>query len=135
MNFLVKKSVKIPIYPGILEICIGESAEELNRLYCYGDGTNCFEEDKEVYAHAIVARHRSDKKLNKRYVIVLNPNYKSDKITPGIIAHEALHITTFLLHDVGVVFDPDNEEPYAYFLGWVVDEVYKFLEEKEIKIE
>jgi hypothetical protein len=51
------------------------------------------------------------------------------KLTVDTIAHEALHISRMILHNRGVDFDPENDEPYAYMVGWVSDVIYKTLKQ------
>ncbi len=44
---------------------------------------------------------------------------------PGIVAHECLHATNYILQDRGV--EPANElndEHYCYHLQWLVEELY-----------
>ncbi len=129
-----RKTVTIPIYKGIFDICITSSHKDLNELYCNSRGKNHFEDDEIVYAHAMIAKLKNDVEGLRRYVMVLNFNNKVDKIDHGAIAHEALHITHFLLENKGIVLDYDNDEIVTYVLGWVVDEVYKFLKEINITI-
>lgn len=48
--------------------------------------------------------------------------YRPLDATPGLIAHEALHINSFnnaLLNIEPPTFE--NDEPHAYFIQWVVD--------------
>ena len=52
--------------------------------------------------------------------ILLSPKPKL-----GEIAHEAVHAAHFLLKDVGVKITPDNDEPLAYLVQWIVDELTK----------
>lgn len=39
------------------------------------------------------------------------------------IAHEATHLCNQLFKNIGAKVDVDNDEPYAYLLGWVVKQV------------
>lgn len=61
-------------------------------------------------------------KDHTEYVIVF-----SDFITPGIIAHESLHLVNYLFRDRSMVMDLENDETQCYMLSWVVEECYKFL--------
>ena len=53
----------------------------------------------------------------------------NQKITPGGVAHEALHITNRIFNDIGYTLDPLNDEPQAYFLDWLTDEILNKIEE------
>ena len=41
------------------------------------------------------------------------------------IAHEADHIVSFIFKRVGIKLDLDNDEPHAYLLGYIVEQIYK----------
>jgi len=43
--------------------------------------------------------------------------------TPGLIAHEVSHLTTKLLATCGVS-STENDEPYAYLIGFLVDKIW-----------
>lgn len=44
---------------------------------------------------------------------------------PGVIAHEALHFTTWLLDSRGVPVNYENDEAMAYCMEWLVDLIGK----------
>ena len=49
--------------------------------------------------------------------------------TPGIIAHEALHLVNEIFIDIcHDHFDRRNDEPEAYLLCWIVNRVHELLE-------
>jgi hypothetical protein len=54
-------------------------------------------------------------------------------VTHGTIAHEAIHAANFLFGDRGIVLDADNDEAFAYFTEWIVDQVYTFARECKFK--
>lgn len=45
--------------------------------------------------------------------------------TISLIAHECDHISTALLSNIGIIHDIGNDEPHAYFLGYLVREIIK----------
>lgn len=47
------------------------------------------------------------------------------KATAGIIAHEAVHIVNYVFKQADIQLDIENDEPYAYLLGWVVEQITK----------
>lgn len=49
----------------------------------------------------------------------------SEKITPGVIAHECLHVVNYILGDSGVEVSVTNDEAQAYLLTWLVNKVHK----------
>ena len=61
---------------------------------------------------------------------ILNPNYGYGQyITPGIIAHEAVHAKNMLFDDVNIVCDLINDEPEAYMVEWFTDQASEFYKE------
>ena len=59
-------------------------------------------------------------------VVVLNKKYlKDENFAIGTIAHESLHITSFIMKRVGIHPDVNNDEAQAYLLSFVVEQVYK----------
>ena len=62
----------------------------------------------------------------KHHLIILNMKYLTDELfTIGTIAHEAFHITNFMMKRVGIKPDIENDEPQAYLLSLIVEHVYK----------
>ena len=47
------------------------------------------------------------------------------KTDAGVIAHEAVHITNYVFKHANITLDINNDEPYAYLLGWIVEEIHK----------
>lgn len=41
-----------------------------------------------------------------------------------VIVHELSHVVFLILGDVGVQVDPDNNEAFAYLLGYLVRQVF-----------
>lgn len=50
--------------------------------------------------------------------------------TPGIIAHESKHIVNHIFEDVCQRLDLYNDEAECYLLGWVVDRIHEFINQK-----
>ena len=51
-------------------------------------------------------------------------NIDKNNLPHGLIAHEILHITTFILNKVGIKFCFKTDEAYAYLLNYLIDDVY-----------
>jgi len=41
------------------------------------------------------------------------------------VVHEAVHVQNRTYEHAGAKLDTKNDEPQAYMLGWIVDEIYK----------
>lgn len=88
--------------------------------------------DEEPYAHCF------ELEWSKKYgvCILLNFNHSwGSKISYGTISHEAVHAVSFLFDSRGVVPDFNNDEPQAYLVEYIVDEVVKFAKSKGFKID
>ena len=122
----LRKSIKVPIYVGRFDIVITDSVTEYKKVYT----DNHLESSEYIYGHTIRTRtHKSDKTV---WAMVLN--FNSDvPITHGVIAHEALHVTAFILDWVNQDFDHNNHERFTYLIQWITDEVYKFLKQQNLE--
>ena len=54
-----------------------------------------------------------------------------EKSTPGIVAHESLHVVNITLGWSGVVADYENDETQAYLLGYVVNRIIETIKPLE----
>lgn len=58
------------------------------------------------------------------YMILIRHKYKRDL---GVISHEALHITNYILGDRGVKVTLYNDEAQTYLLGYIMNKINKIL--------
>jgi hypothetical protein len=52
---------------------------------------------------------------------------------PETIAHEAIHVKNMVMKHSGWKQDPDNDEPEAYFVGFIVKAIDSILQEYKKK--
>lgn len=92
-------------------------------------------------------KDKNFKKVNKKYNLNISENYGAVSFqknengfeyfvcfidtNKSLLMHEAIHICNYVFKNIGVRLDLENDEVQAYFTGWIVDEMIKFL--KEIK--
>lgn len=120
MRYLHKAESLIPIYGGTFILFLTNSAEMLKEY------VPDFADDQ-VYAHALY-RDWDDK---DRFMMVLN----FDKVIhPGAIAHEALHVAHNIASCRDILPDYENDEPIAYLVEWVTDEVYAIIHQMEFEV-
>lgn len=112
-----KKTIKIPLYFGTVEMIVVKDLTELNSR------TNF---DLFGFEACVFPEHH--KSGLSKYVIAFEPNPPAK-----IIAHECFHLVTNVFHDRGITIDNLNDEPAAYLLGYFVDEVHKFIHPKKKK--
>ena len=107
-----RKTIKIPIYFGTLVIYKGNNWRKIEKKYNLKSTKGCL-----GFAFSL------DEKNKPSQFIVCVPK----KYDAGVVAHEALHLTNFILKERGINADYDNDEAQAYLIGWIVTEIYKFL--------
>jgi len=115
-----KKVVKVPLYFTQLVILLSDDIERIRKEL------PPMEEEEEVFAHCLY-HHIKDKSA---IFILLNPKHKywEDRMH-GIIAHEVLHASCFVFYKAGISPDVNNDEPQAYLVEWMTQEVYKVIDE------
>jgi hypothetical protein len=110
------RTINIPIYCG--SITFYES-EDLNVV------AKKIGIEKSLDGYTAFFWHKSRKNGYVEYILAFEPNPKE-----SVVAHECVHFSNRLFMDHGIELDPDNDEPYAYFMGWAVNECHKFLKTK-----
>lgn len=115
-KYLHKKVTEIPLYKGKLLIIFSNCADKVKAVYPDF-------EDPDVYAHAIYTHVKGW----DSFIVLLNFDNKLSRISPGVIAHEAVHTANSIARERGVQSDFLNDEPIAYLAEWITDEVYKFM--------
>lgn len=102
--------------------------EKLRRLYRYEDNSNLIEDTTKGLATTSTV---VNKKTNRKAVLVkinkLELPKDADKKLElvNIAAHEAMHVLSDIYSYVGAEVTFDNQEPAAYFLGWITQNIYK----------
>lgn len=49
----------------------------------------------------------------------------ADNVDAGEVAHEASHVAMDIMSDMGCILDPNNQEPFAYMIGWATDCIWQ----------
>lgn len=111
-----KDNYNIPIYFGILQVVVNKSFHEAIKGYNFPQNSNTDDYDAFVLEN-------SNKKDTYRVSVFIKPD-----VTPSVVAHEALHIMNRIMHRVEAIPTWSNDEPQAYLIGWIVEQIYKTLE-------
>ena len=120
---MTHKSIQIPLYHQNLQIIIcNDVKKELDEV------------NKKYYIHNDKFEFSGYSEGNgKCNLILLNKKYLKDEVFAiSTIAHEAFHITSFVMKRVGINPDVNNDESQAYLLSWIVEQVY--IEYKKSKL-
>lgn len=56
-----------------------------------------------------------------------------NNINTDVIAHESTHVAFETFRDIGGIADEDNQEPFAYLVGWVAKQIKNALNYKKFK--
>lgn len=103
---MIKKKIKVPLYFQNLTIIQTDDFESIEKQYNLKG--NYPEYDAITF-------NTSDS-----IVVVFN-----SKVTPSIIAHEFVHVCSYVFTGICAKIDLDNDECLAYLLGWVVEQIHK----------
>ena len=120
-KIMIHKSIKVPLYHQYIQVIICDDAEkeidQINKKY-----------PANIDRFEFSGYSEGSGKFN---LIVLNKKYLTDEaFAISTIAHEAFHITSFVMKRVGIHPDVNNDEAQAYLLSWIVEEVYKQFKNK-----
>jgi len=118
---LISKTVKIPIYHGQLTVCIYENDKDIEELKLKYDISELCN-----YAAIYFPLHNSNG-FTRYFILFSNECKYSD------VVHECVHLTNGLFLDRGIILDPNNDEPQAYFTGWAFNQcigLFKKLESR-----
>lgn len=117
-----EKKIKIPIYQGDFYIINTNDTAELNRRHDLIID--------EIFAHSFLSTPLIDGIYLETYYAIFDFS-RPDGCKPEIddLAHEAFHLTGMVMNQKDIKYDPDNDEPFAYLVGWFMRELVEYLYE------
>lgn len=105
------------IYPTALIVAVTNSQSAIFDMFLDENGNELKELPENCDALVVSVTERSTK---KRYDLVVFR--KKEYMSVAAMAHEAFHATLNMCEKLGItITENDNNEAFAYFLGWVVD--------------
>jgi len=109
---ITTKTTKIPLYcpENRIRVHIVDRIKDVKKFRDILD-----DEDEYDTEDALVFEDASGKYPTRTMI------FEREHITAGIIAHEAIHTKNHIFDSIGITLDPTNDEPEAYFMGWLVD--------------
>lgn len=108
---MISKTFRIPIYFGELVILQDTDFKKIIKRYNLDESAS----GMEAFAFRL-----NPKGSPTKYVVALRKG-----VTPGVVAHEALHVVNMLFDDCCIQLDIKNDEHSCYMLGWIVDKIHK----------
>lgn len=106
-------NIPIPIYFGTLQVVVTKDFREPESKLGFDFTVS------QLHYSSYVSNTTSNKTGITRYTLLIKPD-----ASPKIIAHEAFHVVSMVFNDRGIEYDTENDEPAAYLLGWVVEQIH-----------
>lgn len=114
------KIVQLEPYPPQLAIvCSEKEHEELQKLMDLPDFGNW--NDRETRTASTFTFSR----VNYPYLLIVVELYHPDDLKYNTISHEGIHVMSSLMNYVGLKYDPENDEWYAYQHDFIVNAICK----------
>ncbi len=114
---MLKKTLEIPIYYGKLTIVLDKDLSYIERNF----------KTKSLSDFGAVTLKHPNK--YRHYIVAF-----TDSKHLSNIAHEIIHLKNHIYLDCAMEIDRYNDEPEAYLVGWLFDEIYNFLIKSKPKI-
>ena len=124
-GYLHSEAFQVPIYKIKFVVVLSNDTEKLSKLIPEWD------KNEDPYAHCMLDRHEEKAAV----FVILNFHSEEDKITNGIICHEAIHAAGMILNRAEVISSFDNDEPLCYLAEWISNNIYAFIKKQNMKIE
>ncbi|HUX58706.1 MAG TPA: hypothetical protein VMV77_17175 [Bacteroidales bacterium] len=125
---VIKKNIKVPLYPVRLTIIFYDNITEVIKK-CYllkGQENWLAGQMAGVFVVSASGEYR-------RTIVLFKMN--DPELTHGIIAHEAYHATVKILQIIGQTQDPNNNETEAYLINWITDQIYDLIKKNKEVLE
>lgn len=104
---MITRKFNLEVYNGWIVVIQTDDIKKVG--FKYGFDSSCCD--------AIVFK-RPMKNGVKRYIFAYEGTAQ-----PHIIAHEVVHLVNYIFKDMGIYLDLDNDEPQAYFTGWLTKRI------------
>ena len=121
--YLYKKVIEVPLYRGKFIILLTNSVKKASKY------VPSLSNEEDIFAFASTGIYRK----GTAFFMILNLTHE-EKLTPGIIAHESVHVASYVSTRAGIEADFDNDEPLTYLVGWITNEAHKFINQKGFTI-
>lgn len=130
------KHTNIPIYDCYFSIILGTSWEKIGkRCKPLQEVIRMWYADSDIpFAHCLEG-YRMVKGVKRKCIyVIFNIWDRDDKITPGTICHESVHVKNYIWEQIKHVQDQKQDEPEAYLVDYIVTLVDGFIRKVEGQI-
>lgn len=118
----LSKSVTIPLYGARFVLVVADDVTAARACYDKEFGTHDEPDDASEALTFVTWPHGG----------IFLP--RNGKLSHGIIGHEVMHLTNFLMSRVGATPDLHNTEPHCYLCQWITDHVYRQLRAWRVRV-
>ena len=112
-----------PIYPKAVVVFRGDNNKKMLKYF-----KSCY---PEKYHQEIIDSFSNE--VYKGFTVILDCGdiliHLTESAGTGSIVHECFHATEFMFNDLGIRFEEPPNEPYAYFIAFLVKEIVNNLYE------
>ena len=127
-NFIFK-DIDPVIYPRRIFICIGGDRYDIADKFNDKDGDPFYVNPQIIENSYAVTFSNAISNKETGLLGVLLWFHNTESITCRTIAHEAVHATNAIFQHLDIALSTENDEPQAYLLGFIVEEINKALKE------
>lgn len=133
----MKKEIQIPLYPRRMWLI--DSAEDLEGFtFVIGGGNNTECRDSKDFlaqsiaeggygliTHAVIENETG----NLGVIVYVDTEFNDGA---GAFAHEAVHVADYVFDELNMTSQSyeDGNEPYAYLVGWITNEIEKYYDDR-----
>lgn len=107
-------------------VSMGETDKQITRKLKSRLPEKCHDDIKQVYFNSDSNQGRCVQVPNGATVIRLREIPKSPE-QYGFLHHEIFHAVEFLMQRIGVNYDMESSETWAYLIGYLTEQIYKRL--------
>ena len=125
VNKNIIREFKPDIYPYTIWVSESEdNLEELKRKFIgfYGDSEH--EDLNSLSSTDLISVEKVKEKTTGRIGSLIR--FTGTDIKPGDISHEVVHVANNLYSFIGKDTDVENDEDYAYLVGWITNKIYGY---------
>ena len=123
------KDIDPVIYPRRIFICIGGDRQDIADKFNDKDGDPFYVEPCIIESSYALTFSNAMTNNKTGLLGVLIWFHYVEHITDSIIAHEAVHASNTLFSHIGINLSTENDEPQAFLVGFIVEEINKALKE------
>lgn len=112
-------SAKMGIYPRTLFIVKGKNKQKVIRdNFMARTGDELTFNDKNIPVEACEWEVIEKKSNIHGFLVWIDKN-----VSFNAIVHESTHVAFETFRDIGGIADEDNQEPFAYLIGWIAGQI------------